>query len=216
MTCARREWCRAGGGRPDSGAPGAAHPVAVLGAPADEVHLAHIAEQEAVRRQRRALAEQRAPRLPRARGPSRARGGSTGQHGRCRAGAARHRRAALARALQRFSCEKVLLSRCCVSASNPEQDMSPRQTGHGRVDKPARLQQPRDGRALLEQRERGVRAQHRARHRVVVEHEAAHGARGQAQRLQQSHKPPAWVYSRHWRGQLSLDPRTRRGPVSTF
>jgi len=95
------------GERPDGGAPGAAHPVAVLGAPADEVHLAHVAEQEAVRRQRGALAEQRAPRLHCTRADRRARGvdaqDSTGaaargqpgismlrwQHGRPRAPAAR-------------------------------------------------------------------------------------------------------------------------------
>ena len=43
-------------------------PVAVLGAPADEVHVAHVAKQEVVRRQRDALAEERPPRLPGARG----------------------------------------------------------------------------------------------------------------------------------------------------
>ena len=35
-----------------------ARPVATLRAPADEVHLAHVAKQEAVRRQRNALAEE--------------------------------------------------------------------------------------------------------------------------------------------------------------
>ena len=47
----------------------------------------------------------------------------------------------------------------------------------------ARLQQPRHRRALAEHRERGVSAQHRARHWVVVQHEAAHGRGGQAQLL---------------------------------
>lgn len=48
----------------------------------------------------------------------------------------------------------------------------------------ARLQQPRHRRALAEHREHGVGAQHRARHRVVVQHEAAYGRGGQAQLLQ--------------------------------
>jgi len=187
------------GERPDGGAPGAAHPVAVLGAPADEVHLAHVAEQEAVRRQRGALAEQRAPRLHCTRADRLARGvdaqDSTGaavrgqpcismlrwQHGRPRAPAAR----AVMTAAAAF-----LVPRCCVTVlcqAPVQRELLLRQTAT--AEELARLQQPRDGRALLEQCERGVRAQHRARHWVIVQHEAAHGARGQAQRLQRAHTP---------------------------